>query len=142
MKESRFKETGGEKGKRIYLVDPTNSSKIVAGLKYDLSKAVAQISAYDKDYMKLVETQTNISFLAHSDYAPFKDKLLKKQKGLCAKCTLPITPELADEGNIHLHHIKPVARRGSRNDVANLQLLHTWCHGQHHLEEGKPTNGK
>jgi RNA-directed DNA polymerase len=134
LNESRFKEKGEQEGKRIYLVDPTNTNKIVAALKYDLSKSLTTIHAYDDKYMELVESQTNTSFLAHSDHAPFKEKLLRKQKGLCEACILPITPEQMIEGNIHIHHKQPIAKKGSKMKIKNLQLLHSWCHRQHHRE--------
>jgi len=135
LNESRFKDKGKQEGKRIYLVDPLNTCKIVAAFKYDLSKALTTIHAYDNKYMELVEYQTNVSFLAHSDHAPFKDKLLKKQKGLCETCTLPITPDQMIEGNIHIHHKQPIAKKGPRMDIKNLQLLHSWCHWQHHRKD-------
>lgn len=125
LNESRFKDKGKQEGKRIYLADPLNTCKIVAALKYDLSKALTSIHAYANEYMKLVEYQTNVSFLAHSDHAPFKDKLLEKQKGLCETCTLPITPDQMIEGNIHIHHKQPIAKKGPRKDIKNLQLLHS-----------------
>jgi hypothetical protein len=91
----------------------------------ELSKAPAVIHAYDDKYMKLVEAQTNVGFLAHSEHAPFKEKLMRKQKGLCDKCTLPITPEQMIEGNIHIHHMRPIGKEGGGMGIKNLQLLHS-----------------
>lgn len=79
--------------------------------------------------MKLVEFQTNLNLLAINSKLPtLKSKLTKKQNGLCEHCNELITLDHLANKFVHIHHIKPVLKKGSKADVNNMQLVHSWCH--------------
>jgi RNA-directed DNA polymerase len=56
--------------------------------------------------------------------------LLKQQRGMCARCGL----YFRDTGDWEMDHVLPTAQGGPRT-LANLQLLHSWCHDQKTAED-------
>lgn len=123
--KSRYNVT---KDRIIYMVDPSNVNSIVAGTKYRLPNNISQIHAFHRDYMKLVHYNTKLSMLSASKHESFKDKLLKRQNGLCVICNQIITEDLLRNNAIHIHHIEPIYKGGSRNKLSNMEILHSWCH--------------
>jgi hypothetical protein len=75
--------------------------------------------------MKIVEFNTKNNILSQGPYSSYKDKLMKAQNGLCTICSKVITLEHFTLGSIHIHHTKPVFRKGARADVRNMQLVHS-----------------
>ena len=52
---------------------------------------------------------------------------MKKQKGICPSCGLPVTKEDIDGERTHAHHMLPRSKGGSEN-LNNLRILHQGCH--------------
>ena len=65
--------------------------------------------------------------LAHYEHRRLEPTLLRRQKGLCARCQTPLTVE---EG-LHVHHIIE-RQHGGTDAIDNLQALHPICHRQIH----------
>ncbi len=63
--------------------------------------------------------------------------LLKRQRGVCARCGLLFTDK--DRGNIEVDHIIPRSRGGA-HDPTNMQVLHGHCHDQKTAEDGSQTH--
>lgn len=118
------------KPKIIYLVDVSNISQLLSSKFYVLPKKYLTIHGYHPDYMKLVDFNTNVNFKAGGTYSSFKERLLKRQNNLCAHCneSLLDSEGMYGDQNLHIHHIHPVFRGGSRNTITNMVLLHSWCH--------------
>jgi RNA-directed DNA polymerase len=116
-------------GKSIYLLDPSNCYETLSAKHFIIPKVMENIHAYSPDFMKLVEFQTNLGLLAiNSKFPSIKDRLTKKQNGLCGICNHTITLDHLANKFVHIHHIKPVFKKGSKADVNNMLLVHSWCH--------------
>jgi len=90
-----------------------------------IPKQLLHIHAYHPDYMKVIEFNTNNNFKTLGINSSFKERLLKKQNNLCTHCEKPL---LASEGiyeGLHIHHINPIFKGGSRNKIDNMVLLHS-----------------
>lgn len=126
-KKSRY-NTG--KNKTIYLVDVGNISQLLPSKYYILPKKYLTIHGYHLEYMKLVTHSTNVNFKTGGIYSSFKERLLKKQNNFCAHCKEPLvnSESLYGNQNLHIHHLEPIYRGGSRNSTSNMVLLHSWCH--------------
>ena len=118
------------KPKTIYLVDVSNASQLLSSKFYILPKKYLTIHGYHSDYMKLVDHNTNVNFKAGGMNSSFKECLLKRQNNLCAHCNESLLDSEGIYGNqnLHIHHIHPIYRGGSRNKISNMVLLHSWCH--------------
>ena len=64
------------------------------------------------------------------DLAPNKQKMARKQQGLCPICK----NTLFNDEELHVHHKKPKAK-GGKDTYGNLQLVHLFCHQQIHARE-------
>jgi RNA-directed DNA polymerase len=64
------------------------------------------------------------------DLAPNKQKMARKQQGLCPICK----NMLFNDEELHVHHKKPKAK-GGKDTYGNLQLGHLFCHQQIHARE-------
>ena len=124
---SHYKESKN-KGYYIYLISPTGTSRVLAALRYRMSSELTKIHAFHKKYMKLIEYSSSVNITAMGKNPSFKDKLMKRQKGKCEICENVITAEQIANGQIHIHHLTPVHKKGAKSDVRNMQLLHSWCH--------------
>ena len=115
--------------KTIYLINITYVSKLLAAKHYVLPKKLVNIHAFHPNYMQLLTFNTNLKFKAAANNWSFKQRLLKKQNNTCAHCKEPIliTDNLYG-GGIHIHHKKPIYKKGLSNDINNMVLLHSWCH--------------
>lgn len=128
-KESRYKSTDSKMtSKKIYLQDISNVNKIMAGKEFIIPNKFSDIHAFDKEVKLLVEFQATVNLKTLGQYNPRKGKLLRKQNSLCSICNNLITLEQISEGKIHIHHIDPVFKGGSRSEFESLELLHSWCH--------------
>jgi RNA-directed DNA polymerase len=63
-----------------------------------------------------------------------RQELLRTQGYACAECGIPFDPD-EDAGMTDAHHAKP-RHKGGGDEVANLRLLHRWCHHRHHQQVG------
>lgn len=118
--------------KRIFLVDVTNVTKAVSSRNYLLLTEIKKIHGYHEDIQKIIEWNLNANFKSLGEFASFKQKLLVKQKGLCTQCNKLITTFDIDNNRVHLHHIKLISKKGSRNNITNMNLVHSWCHKDIH----------
>lgn len=70
--------------------------------------------------------RTNRSTEAH--FPPRLARIARRTKGRCAVCRQPL---VGSEEDVHIHHVLP-RNRGGTDDIANLVLLHLYCHQQVH----------
>ncbi|HZC83741.1 MAG TPA: group II intron reverse transcriptase/maturase, partial [Rubrobacter sp.] len=59
-----------------------------------------------------------------------RQELLRTQGYACAECGIPFDPD-EDADMTDKHHAKP-RHQGGGDEMANLRLLHRWCHHRHH----------
>lgn len=118
------------KSKTIYLVDVTNISQLLSSKHFVLPKNLLTTHGYHPNYMKLVTFNTNLKFKSTGFDSSFKQRLLKRQNDLCPYCqeSLLECESLYGTSSLHIHHIKPIFKGGSRDDISNMELLHSWCH--------------
>ena len=117
------------KDKTIYLVDVTNISKLLSSKHYIMPKNLLTVHGYHPDYMKLLTFSTNLKFKSAGVDLSFKQRLLAKQNNLCFHCGEPLITSNGFYGDaIHIHHIKPIYKGGSSNNIGNMVALHSWCH--------------
>lgn len=123
-------------GKTIYLVDPTNSVNTLSAYDYQIPKSMKSIHGFHPDYMKLELFNYKVSIKAIPFSGTLKEKLFKKQKGLCFICnkTLMNPETLEIFTNLNIHHIDPISQKGSKSNRKNLILVHNWCHLKHHYK--------
>ena len=65
------------------------------------------------------------------DLPPSRQKIAKKQHGLCPVCK----STLFNDEELHVHHRIPKAQ-GGKDTYGNLLLVHAFCHQQIHAREG------
>lgn len=118
------------KSKIIYLVDVSNISQLLSNKHFILPKNIQQIHGYHPNYMKLATFNTNLKFKSAGLNSSLKERLLKRQNDLCSYChkSLSDSESLYGTNMLHIHHIKPIFKGGSRDDISNMELLHSWCH--------------
>jgi RNA-directed DNA polymerase len=115
--------------KTVYLVDVTNITQLLSSKHYILPKKLLNIHGYHSDYMCLLTFSTNLKFKSAGVDSSFKQRLLAKQNNLCVHCEEPlITSDSLYNDAIHIHHIKPIYKGGSRNSITNMVIVHSWCH--------------
>ncbi|YP_008475027.1 hypothetical protein (mitochondrion) [Candida oxycetoniae] len=126
-----------DNSKTIYLVDVGNASQLLTFRKYVILRNIIGIHAYHKDYMKIIEFNTNVNFKALGKSAPFKQRLIVKQNNICPHCkgTL-MESSIGWNKALHIHHINLIAKGGARNKIDNLVLIHSWCHKDQHRRNG------
>ena len=118
------------KSKTIYLVDVLNISQLLSSKHFILPKNLQSIHGYHQNYMKLATFNANLKFKSAGLNSSFKQRLLKRQNDLCPYCheSLSDSESLYGSNMLHIHHIKPIFKGGSRDDISNMELLHSWCH--------------
>jgi RNA-directed DNA polymerase len=127
--KSRFKSIdSNEERKRIYLQDISNVNKILSGKEYIIPNNIIGIHAFDKKVKALIEFQATVNLKSLGKYNPRKGKLLDRQNSLCSICNQLITLEQISEGKVHIHHVNPIFKGGSRSELENMVLIHSWCH--------------
>jgi len=93
-------------------------------------KVTGRNSPYDPKLREYWQKRTKRA-VAQQAYVKQKPALLKRQEGRCAMCAiLFVTAE-----EVHIHHITPRRAEGT-DDLTNLQVVHPWCHQQHHQRWG------
>jgi RNA-directed DNA polymerase len=63
-----------------------------------------------------------------AQFPPRLVRIARRTKGRCVVCRQPL---VGSEEDLHIHHVLP-RNRGGTNDIANLVLLHLYCHQQVH----------
>ena len=127
--KSRFRSTdSNEVTKRIFLQDISNVNKILPGKEYIIPNKIIEIHAFDKKVKALIEYQATVNLKSLGQYNPRKGKLLSKYNSLCSICNQLITLEQISEGKVHIHHVNPIFKGGSRSELENMVLIHSWCH--------------
>ena len=69
-----------------------------------------------------------------------KAKLLIKQKGICGMCGQTLLNDAGEfeyDGTTNIHHVQARSKGGRKSSTANLLLIHTGCHIQHHKDRCK-----
>jgi len=85
--------------------------------------------------LKNRETIRQVQTAKKTNFSETKQKIWKKQKGLCLGCQTYLNPE--DSDLIDLHHIVP-KKDGGSDKLNNLMLMHEHCHYESHY--GKLTS--
>jgi 5-methylcytosine-specific restriction endonuclease McrA len=70
-----------------------------------------------------------------SKYGSNKEKLFKKQKGICPLCLKEIDFESSYSNDLHIDHIIPISKKGPKGLISNMRLVHKLCHKLHHRAE-------
>ena len=93
-------------------------------------KNLQPMHGYHPNYMKFVTFNINLKIKSAGLNSSFKQRLLKRQNNLCPYCyeSLSESESLYGTNTLHIHHIKPILKGGSRDDIYNMELLHSWCH--------------
>ena len=125
---SREKET-----RTAFLLNPIGGSAIVAAIKHLLPEELKVSHAfYDPIIVeRLIRLKLNISLISTPKSPTLKEKLFKTQKGLCSMCNKIINPDYLHYNSIHIHHIEPIKKGGTKFALNNLTLTHSWCHRAH-----------
>jgi RNA-directed DNA polymerase len=122
---------GTTKYRTSYLQNPTNVSPIITARKYLLAVQLRNIHAFHLDLDKLITHKLEVSLLESAKTPLLKDKLYYIQKGLCYICNRTIEYDKLHENYYHIHHIKPITTGGSKLNIKNLSITHSWCHRKH-----------
>jgi len=123
------------RGKLIELLNPTKVIATLSADRYRLPRKLEEVHAFHPKFNEIIEFNQNIQFLAIKETPTLKSKLLVRQKGLCYKCKTTLlteTGELNYDGSLHIHHIEPRGKGGSKWQIKNLALVHSLCHNLIH----------
>lgn len=104
-------------GKFIELLNPTKIIATLSASRYRLPLELEDIHAFHPDCSQIIEFNQKIQFTAIKDTPTLKSKLLSKQKGLCFECKTSLFTETGEfnyDGSLHIHHIKPREKGGSK----------------------------
>ena len=74
---------------------------------------------------RLIRLKLNISLISTPKSPTLKEKLFKTQKGLCSMCNKIINPDYLHYNSIHIHHIEPIKKGGTKFALNNLTLTHS-----------------
>jgi 5-methylcytosine-specific restriction endonuclease McrA len=97
----------------------------MAGKEFIILSKLLEIHAFDKRAKALVEFQATVNLKTLGRYNPKKGKLLLKQNSLCSICNELITLEQMSDGKVHIHHVNPIFKGGSRSKLENMALIHS-----------------
>lgn len=86
-----------EKTRVAYLLDPTSAAPIVTVIKYILPLALRDIHAFHPKVDEIKKFKLALALLSTSKSPSLKEKLFKRQKGMCHICYRAI-----DEEYLHL----------------------------------------
>ena len=86
------------------------------------------IHAYHSDISKFIEWSIKANQKAMGPFSSRKNKLYKKQKGLCYICKTPFTEQELFNNKTHIHHITPISKGGRPDLESNMTLVHSLCH--------------
>ena len=125
--KSRYTKSS-KKSKTINLFNIAEKGITVSALAYSVPQDLRKIHAYHPDILKFIEWTVKANQKALGPFSNIKNKLYKKQKGLCFICKKPFKEQELFDDNTHIHHIVPISRGGSPNSEKNMALVHPLCH--------------
>ena len=123
-----------KEGKKNVLINPFDRA-ILAANKYNFRKDLKDIKAYSKNYTMLVEFNIKNMIKSIPKHSSTKEKLFAKQKGICPICKGLVDSEDIGANKLHIDHILPVSKKGSKADINNMRLVHKECHILRHKIE-------
>lgn len=127
--KSRYSDLG--KTRVAYLLNPIQSSPILAAIKYSLPVKLREVHAFDDRAKEIIKQKLQLSLLATPKTPTLKEKLFKKQGGNCSLCGKEINYDKLHFNTAHIHHINPISIGGQKFALKNLALTHLWCHREH-----------
>lgn len=74
------------------------------------------------------------TFYQTPEWRRFRVRVLDRDGHACKTCG-------SDGNRLHVHHITPISKGGTKFDMANLITLCPSCHGREHANEGRTTPG-
>lgn len=109
-----------------YLLNPVNSSPIMAAINHLLPKDLRELNVSDDPVLveKIMKWKLNLALKSSPKTPTLKEKLFGLQKGLCSLCCKPIDPDYLMSNGAHIHHVNPISKGGSRFALKNLTLTH------------------
>jgi RNA-directed DNA polymerase len=103
-------------------------------LSAKLENKLKHIHGYHQDTNKVDEFLVNQKIKNKKKHNTLKDKLFIKQKGVCPFCRQTI--ESIEKGDVGIHHKVAISKKGNRSSIKNMELLHKYCHYEHHYKHG------
>lgn len=123
---SRYKNKS--KTRKAYLLNPLNSSSIVAAIRHLIPLNLRNVHAFEDKIIEIIRLKLKIALLSTPSNPTLKEKLFKRQEGLCYLCHKMINYEYLHLNTAHIHHIKAIKAGGDKFAIKNLALTHSWCH--------------
>ena len=114
-----------------FLLNPVNSSPIVAAIKHLMPKNLLNVHAFDEKAIEIVNRKLGLALISNPKTPTLKEKLYKRQKGKCYLCDEIIEYEYLHLNTAHIHHINPIKAGGNRSSITNLALTHSNCHREY-----------
>lgn len=99
----------------------------MAAIKYQLPENLKTVNAFD-DLLRveeLIRVKLNLALMSSPKTPTLKEKLFKKQKGICSLCDKIIDPDYLHYNSVHIHHINPIKSGGKKFAFNNLSLTHS-----------------
>ena len=124
--QPRFSQTALTR--TAFLLNPVNSSPIVAAIKHLIPNKLLNAHAFDERVTEIIRKKLDITLKSNPKTPTLKEKLYKKQKGKCYLCDEIINYEYLHLNTAHIHHINPIKAGGNKLAMTNLALTHTICH--------------
>ena len=125
--KSRYSKSS-EKSKTLHLYNIVEKGSTVSALTYRVPQNLRVIHAYHSDISKFIEWSVKANQQAMGPFSNRKNKLYKKQKGLCSICKTPFTEQELFNNKTHIHHITPIYKGGRPDLESNMTLVHSLCH--------------
>ena len=114
-------------GKKIYLVDPSNIVTTMTAMEYLIPKSLKPIHAFHPEKGKVIELNLKASLKSQGYYGSIKEKLMKKQNGICSICNKELIRQDQETlliQDLEIHHIQPISKKGERHKIQNMTLIH------------------
>ena len=127
--QARFSQTASTR--TAFLLNPVNSSPIVAAIKHLIPNKLLNVHAFDEQVTELVSRKVDIALKSNPKTPTLKEKLYKRQNGKCYLCDEITDYEYLHLNTMHIHHINPIKAGGNKFAITNLALTHSNCHREH-----------
>lgn len=127
--QPRFSQTASTR--TAFLLNPVNSSPIVAAIKYLIPNNLLNVHAFDEQVTEIVNRKVDIALKSNPKTPTLKEKLYKRQNGRCYLCDEIIDYEYLHLNTAHIHHKNPIKVGGNKFVITNLALTHSSCHRKH-----------